>query len=184
MRNIVKKVMIVIIVLFYFELTVYAEDIKNTNNLIKEAKKIIQMRNEVGDKLLKILKDKNKNPNLRISCAKILSEINYIPAIKTMVEYIDLYDPEHIITESSIENTYPLVGILRTYGFASVPYVVTGYIEEKNKVKKDLLLFVFLSDKIKRKAIIYVVGYLETCNEENKKEKIRKLLKLLKQSSK
>jgi len=102
------------------------ERTRKQDRLFEEAQRLALRRDQLSAQLDALLADGGQSVYERIRAARFLGRLQYLPAIPTLIKYVDLMPPE-----SSETLPPPAAESLAHYGDAAIPPVVRAYLAEE-----------------------------------------------------
>ena len=125
-------------------------------------------RHSVGERLSLCVINSYEELETRLSCARRLGELQYLPAIARLVSFVDLEDPK----AERKEARYPAAWALSQFGMAAVPEIVRKLLqfEKPEPQLRKILLEILRTDEVRREVRLYVAGISrETTIEDERK---------------
>ena len=141
-----------------------------------EAEAALKAVEAIGPKLVALLDDEKRPVAQRIEAATWLGRLRYAPAIPTLIQHIQLYDPEMPIDAGS---DFPCQDALIDFGDAAVPSLVDAYMavnergEERVDVSRLNHLWMAIAQKSRPAAWTYAKGLEATNPHPDQKFKLR-----------
>lgn len=142
----------------FHQSTAFAQNEPGSEAIAKEAENLIRARKRVGEQLTITVDSSDLPIKNRQAAARLLGELQYIPALDDLIRNVDLVDPAHKSLEERPDLAYPVTTALAAFGNAAVPQIVDAYLAERNQQRQMLFAYAIRFGRTTDVALRYLRG--------------------------